>query len=512
MPRRDPGTPTRPQAIRPAARPVDTFVRPTPAPNFLGATPIGPDSGAQLAQSLSRFAPKLARFAKDRNDRQSKADLEAGKIAALTTALNSKEAIEKGLISPTASPFFMQGFNEQRGRVAGVTAKIGLNDAYRQFEGKNDNDPAVFQKFLTTFRTQTIEQAGGDSAFLQGLLPGIREAEQQLIGKHIAFTEKRVLDEVKANTSTEFGQAVADAQVADGDLDLDTLALELNLIAARQGFLGISKTALNDLQVQSVIAAALEGDGDPDVLDVLNLPRPDGTPGPGKTAANSKLISTARQQLRNREIREDNQYYKTQDRVEEEATDAIYTSLIQEIIANPLADVDLTRQDVKLGTKLDRDFQADLLSFQSALRANIREEDPNDVANLFGSIYSTLSPLTMRDLVNSVSTGSRFTPKTIELAARAVARERENTVLKDPMLRAMIPRLDKSIIGSEANLTTTNAATASNAFVTLVTTYSDFLDRNPDASDIDKLTEIQRINTLLIKKNNFEEQAIEPTQ
>ncbi len=508
MPRRDPGTPTQVTPIRPAARPVNTFVQQIAPPNFLGAGAIGPSAGSQLAKSLSSFAPKLQRFAEDERARKSEADLAAGKLAAMTTALNSKEAIEKGLIRATESPFFMQGFNEQRGRVAGTGAKIALFDAYRNFEGRNSNDPAVFQSFLSEFRQQQVESAGGNAAFLQGMLPGIREAEQQIIGKHLKFTDKRIMDEVQTNTSVEFSRSVDDALVAEGDLDLDALNLELNLTAARQSFLGISRAHLNELVVEAVIAKSLET-GNPDVLDVLTMARPDGTPGPGKTGKNTKLIQAARQTLIARVNRDDLAYYRNKDRVEKDAADDLYIGFVQGIVADPATDVNLSSPEMRAGAALDRNFQADVLSFQAAIRANVRDENPKDVAALFGLIYSTVDPLTMSQLVRSVSTGTLYSPKTIELAARAIVRQRGRNIGDNAAMKFVLPRLERSAIGNEVDLNRTSLDTGTNAYIDLILAFDVWESENPDAPFPEQLTEARRLKDLILGAVNPD--ALAPT-
>jgi hypothetical protein len=102
--------------IRPAAAPIDSFVRP--------ANTLDPNVGAkaqQLAQALSTISPALGRFGATLQARSNERNLQEGQIAAAEAArqgLSFKEAVDKGVLKRTDNPFFVRGAKEQFGRIA----------------------------------------------------------------------------------------------------------------------------------------------------------------------------------------------------------------------------------------------------------------------------------------------------------------------------------------------------------------------------------------------------------
>lgn len=102
--------------LRPQANVLDTFIHPVNTQNN--------DAGvkaAQLAQSLSVFAPKLLNFAGNMQQRSNERNLQEGQTTAAEMALQGKsykEAVESGAIKRSDNPFFVAGVNEQFGRTA----------------------------------------------------------------------------------------------------------------------------------------------------------------------------------------------------------------------------------------------------------------------------------------------------------------------------------------------------------------------------------------------------------
>src|SRR5690606_19248479 len=95
-------------SYRPAAAPVDTFTAP-PADNTLTA----------LVGALSSLQPTLRRYQQQAREEERAEDVEAGKRAALESALEWGEAVAKGKVPNHASKWFMKAYKEQYGRILG---------------------------------------------------------------------------------------------------------------------------------------------------------------------------------------------------------------------------------------------------------------------------------------------------------------------------------------------------------------------------------------------------------
>ncbi len=479
MPRPDLGTPAPPTRIRPAASPVDTFVQPVQPANFLGATDIGDNSATQLAQALASFSVKFNRLEDTRAKRINKADLEKGRNAALTSALSAKDAIEKGLITPTQSAWFMQGFNEQRGRVIGTEAKNQLFQSYAQWAGKSDDNPAAFTEFVAEWRQRVLEEAGGSAARLSGMTPVLREAEAQLSAKHLAFTSKRIQDEVELNTSVEFGQAIDDALDADTP-DFAALTAALSVQHVRQRLLGVSGTKLNDLLVETVIGKALQHES-AELLDLLDVDRPDGTPGPGKVGKYRLKIEAAKTKLISREAQRDNQWWTNNKRAQEVASDLAYRTFVQEIIADPQSDFDLSRPDVVTATRFNANLQKDVLEFQSAMRSNIAHETAEDVALLWAQVYDPFNPMTQQQLV-ALATTRRWKPKTIQLVSSAIDRELNSSVTDLDAFKLVVGDTVAAVRGNPDEFDGGEVFNAGKARIFLIRQFTTFMTANPAAA------------------------------
>jgi hypothetical protein len=158
MPRRrlqtDPGL-GNPQ-LRPAARPVDTFVP---------ASASG-SQAAQLANALSHLAPSLAQFGDQLFERKSKQDLQAGAERARETLRELDEsrktfadAVREGTIPAHMNPWMKQGYYEELGRTYAGRLQADLTSAIELDENLKDSvEMGDYRKFVSDFEQKWLEE------------------------------------------------------------------------------------------------------------------------------------------------------------------------------------------------------------------------------------------------------------------------------------------------------------------------------------------------------------------
>lgn len=146
----------KPERLRPSAAPVDTFTQPTAGSEL-----------ARLAQGLRQFAPSLDRFTDVLAEKDAAKQTEKGaqKARELEEArITYKEAIKKGLISASDSPWFQVGAKQQFGRAAAGQYARALQAAIEEDPNMQaSTDPADFDKFEQKFRQDWLEQNVGEN-------------------------------------------------------------------------------------------------------------------------------------------------------------------------------------------------------------------------------------------------------------------------------------------------------------------------------------------------------------
>lgn len=157
---------SQPELIRPVATPVNTYVRPAdPAPSNLH----------QLAEGLGDLAGGLSSLVQARDAKQQEAD--AAQAEALFNENNQMgfaEAVRKGLIPAQASPSFVKTYKQAQGNLAGVQLQQKFNAEYMKWEGRNSNDPAAFQTWMSDFVRSNVDP-NTDPDVLRGLNPHVRQ-------------------------------------------------------------------------------------------------------------------------------------------------------------------------------------------------------------------------------------------------------------------------------------------------------------------------------------------------
>jgi hypothetical protein len=232
------------------------------------------DAGAgqdlnQIARALSEVAPALGRFSDQLAQEKQQSDTLKGQQLARDLSASGKsyaQAIKEGKISPSESPWFRYGAQEQFGRVSASRFSAALNTAILSGPLKDSTDPADFDKFLGDFRSNWLKENVGEAtrAFNVGFadsdqdIESARKAFAQIAGKNL---ESKVLDDAYELQRRTIG---------NNGTDLDATAKAIKAANDERYALNPnSGREINRTTVKAVIDAARKAN-DPSILQLLD--------------------------------------------------------------------------------------------------------------------------------------------------------------------------------------------------------------------------------------------------
>lgn len=257
----------RPTPIQPVATPVNTFVRPPdPAPSNLH----------QLAQGMAAFDSGLKGWLQKRDAEQAKADAVRGEAAFNRTNQSGwAAAVSSGEVPANASPVFMESYKQAEGNYKGIKMREAFTQAYTMWEGRNSDDPAVFEQFLSDFISQNIDT--DDAGILAGFNPHVEALTEQAYRVHSEERAKTVYNGHVDTRAAIIGDTIDHASiqgVSTGEGTGYDLLLS-DIIQQREEALasGIRKEDF-DKQMAATIAAKAIEHGDPYLLDLLDQQLP----------------------------------------------------------------------------------------------------------------------------------------------------------------------------------------------------------------------------------------------
>lgn len=175
------------------AQSVSTYVRPTDT--------RGQSSGfAQLAQAVGVTMTRKKQLDDER-------DAQLGMMEGLMLSAQSDPAkIKNNEMYAQKSPAFMAGLRESQAKAWAMQKQAEWSLEYEQWEGKNSNDPAAYQEWLSGKLGEARSQLGSDQFALAGAMPILQQTVANMGTHHAAETSKRVkADEIKAMREINLG-------------------------------------------------------------------------------------------------------------------------------------------------------------------------------------------------------------------------------------------------------------------------------------------------------------------
>ena len=187
------------EAFQPRAEVVSSYVRPaTPAKSSLW----------DLAEGLSAFSSGLRTLMSKRQAESDKQDAIRGEAAFYkANSAGYAEAVRTGKLPSFESPEFVSGYKKAEGAALGKRLVSKFELAYSTWGGRNGQDPAAFDKFMSDFVSQNLTT--DDPDILDGALPYI----EQLTNRGYSLNTQERADGLYAGS--------LDAHIASSDQDVD---------------------------------------------------------------------------------------------------------------------------------------------------------------------------------------------------------------------------------------------------------------------------------------------------
>lgn len=265
------------------ARPTDVNRQPTRAGDDL----------ADAADALRGFNPTLRDIAAKRRKKFEDEQAVVGSLDALTKAETYRDAVKNGTLERGNNPVFRQARKEQIGRNTGYAIAQTIEEQYASWEGRNSEDPdgTAIQDFIGGI---VKEQTKGisDPEILAGLQPALATTVNNLLVESRSERRKNLETKYADGVAIELSNTIDVLTKSPEGITPDGWNMAMYEIKEEAKMVGFPLADL-DLAVQTAVIAKAELEQDLSLLDILDIPRPDGTPAiSAKPAAQLLLAST----------------------------------------------------------------------------------------------------------------------------------------------------------------------------------------------------------------------------
>ena len=499
-----------PATITPRATPVNTFVSPArPAPSPLH----------ELADGLSSLDKGLSSFMDKRKADQDKADKIRGEAAFhKNNSVGYAEAVKQGLIPANASPNFVRAYKNQQGNLSGLKLSDSFNAAYNQWEGRNSDDPEVFQQFLTDFISGAV--GTDDPDILEGLNPHLGNLAQSAFSHHSNERATATYNDAVSTNGAVSGEAIDQASdlglsTREGT-DYDGLWEQLTIQRQQATGSGILESDYDKTLVDAITAKAIEH-GDPQLLELLdrNIPGDDHALSsyPEFRDAKQNALGELERVNNARMIADD----KAQAKQDKARKDEIVRAANQALVRDPNAQVP---EDVmKEWEKLDPNARSKFMELRKNLIEGAAAEDPREMLELHRDIREGAG---VEDVEQAVRDGvirshSEYTRAIQTVEKYKEIRKNGGGILKvrntERFRKAIHSRTDnsKDIVASIFGLGGLSDE-GLGAIQKLELMLMEWEQNNPDASQLERLKTINEVGALILSKLPDHEQASDHSQ
>ena len=494
---------SRAEAITPTAAPVNTYVRPEdPAPSPLHG----------LAEGLSKFDAGLSQFLQARQTKQDDEDkIRAEAAFNSNNQLGWAEAVRQGKVPANASPVFMKAYKASQGNLAGIQLRDKYNKAYLSWSGRNSNDPAAYQQFLSQF---IKDNAGSvtDVDVLRGLNPHIQQLSQDGYGK---FSEDSANSVYQGALSTQGAVAnhtidEANTQGITNPTGLDVDALYNDLMKQRAEFIASGGRAEDyDKQMVEAITAKSVEHLDPKLLDLLD-----------RTAPGSKIAfkdypefsahkQSALDKLEQAAINQDSRQKAAQKVADEKRKNELTASVVTSIQTDPMQTI--PEETIKELEIYNPGIRKDIAEMRKTFLSEGSLEDPRDILLIQRQIAE--GTMDRVGIIKAIASGKVSDPSTAASLLDRVekfqtAKEKGSGLITSPTAKryasAIVERIAKA---SESPFTTALDGSPLNMTDEMLEAQSDYENmlmdwesRNPDASLFEREKFMKEAGNLIMER------------
>jgi hypothetical protein len=282
--------------IRRAFIPADTLVR---APQ-----PADTNDFLQFAQALGKVNPEINKFLEGQQKEYVAGQEEDARKQAIKSGLTYQEAVQRGMITPDQSPWFMRAWREIDGLNQGDVWSANVKQAAADSGVLNSGDPAKLHQWITE-QVQTASDGmdpDTSSGFMQKVLQTHRELQKQFSTQSATNAWNGLTTGVSTQLSNTIDAYVNQVKDNGGAVDATELAPRLHSILGLPKFVGLDNATADEMIRAAVSTKALQYK-DKDLLQTLTVSRPDSRQpgaildGPGMTVKGQALIQQTRDQI-----------------------------------------------------------------------------------------------------------------------------------------------------------------------------------------------------------------------
>lgn len=414
--------------LTPTASPTNTFVAPQSIPNT--------NAALELAKSLGVIRDTASNYI---DEKRKKAEEEGRRKGLLYSALSEKEAISKGIITEFESPWFLKGQREQQGRLSGDTYDAALTKAYQQSGMRDNTNPGAFAAFAEKFRKEYLDKINPDLAkdpdFILGLGSKMTQSEQQLSEMHVSDASTKLREDAVVGTQNEIYNQIVE-KISKGPVRPEDIVGPVSLVAARQKTFFLTGKEVSAAKIAAIGQAAIDLNR-PELLDMLDHPSHDGTPGPGLTIEGRDKIHDIRQKILAENIRRETYEREQNDRYNKQESEKRMLEGIRKIAAGST----VSEQEIQDGERFDPDFRLKLIAARKSIST---DESPKDSYELMRAI--NLGQIkTTQDVYDYVEANDiQIAGDTVEKAVNKVGQIQDG-VYSDPFVKAQADALDGAL-------------------------------------------------------------------
>jgi hypothetical protein len=321
----------KPQILRPAAAPRDTFVMPNAGAGL-----------GQLADALSQVNPALSRFGSIVAQEKGEKDKLEGENRArefVTAQKTYKEAIEAGLIQKNQSPFYRIGAMETFGRASAHRYWEDFTVNFAASEAAQSTDPADFDKWEGEYRTKWMQEKLGESVdpFMESSFG--KQVDTLINGERGNFAHNAA-QRLEGQIAESFqAEVFSIAKLGyEGHADPENVLEHIQLAMDRQIAGHMPKRIVNENVAEAIVAAAKRMN-DISVLDLMDKIRV----GSGFLSGVTKfaqLREDAENQIASVNQAKLEQEARKAEREREAAVDAVTGEFTDALLADPTVNVE----------------------------------------------------------------------------------------------------------------------------------------------------------------------------
>ncbi len=432
------------------------------------------NTAAQIAAGLSQVNPQVQKFLQKEHEEYKKEERKRGAKARLKNALEFKEAVQKGKIPESANPYFVQGYQEQAGKLKGQEYQQYLQAQYARSGVRNSTDPEEVESFLQEQRKKWTQNLSDNEDFQEGFLPQMQQAEANLRSQHSAQVQENIVEGKIRQSQVEIQNLVDEA--AQGDWEPEQLAKKVEEIQQREMFVGLDGKRVNEMTVDAIAGKALR-ERDPELLDALDKIEA-GSGKLGKTQYARKMKERTEIEIAQKVQQERRQARQRQERLEENALKRLGTELHNRL-ANAEDPSEVEVDDLYGTAAQFSPFAVDKLK---DIRENYVEdkfvEDRDVVRELQVGVLQ--GDVGEEDVVEALKRGDLKPDTATSLISDIESRDSEEGPYQNDVLQDYSNRLHSTIAGNEGSKPMTRRL-ANEAVYEFQKDYAGWLAKNPEA-------------------------------